>query len=388
MRSPFRPCSWTCKGPSAGLIGINPCGMVVDMLHVPIRAPMNFFDDTYQGIPITWYPCQKGAKDLPYASAFGSTNWEDEYQKFATVGEDGYARRRSVWQETPKITADGQGPPCGTPTQWANGFHLNTFSGVTYDPLGIPTCCGESNRDWGGGMSDSSATVASVVVLGGGMVTGDSQPGVRARAGMAMGAQNRIVNVMRAGLAMGAHLESDAEATLKAGLALGGHLRKGDVQWAAGLAMGARMRPGEVTWQAGVKLGSRSVTYPVYSWHAGLSLGSRLSPGQHEWQAGFRVGCHAIMSPEASLHAGLSLGAKLTQTTGDWRAGLTLGAKFGAGEISSLHAGFYLGCKLEQVNADDGRAGFALGAKGRFATIDSLHAGLSLGANAEFTVPP
>lgn len=157
MWSGFSPYSWTCKGPQAGLIGINPCGRGVDMLRHPVRVQTNFFNDRYQPVPITWFKCQPGAEMMPFPHAFGSRNWEDIYWQFSPVGENGYLRARNPGSTTTPITATGQGHFCGTEEQWQQGFPFDTFSAVPYNSEDIPTCCGNDNLLWGGGMSDSSA---------------------------------------------------------------------------------------------------------------------------------------------------------------------------------------------------------------------------------------
>lgn len=161
MRGGFSPYSWTPEGPEAGIIGINPCGRGVDMLHHPVRTHINFFTDTYHTIPITWYPCQPGAEMMPFAHAFGSTNWENIYWQFAPAGENGYLRKRNPGAQTVKISAPGTGHFCGTEDQWVNGFPFNTFSGITYNAEHIPDCCGTDNLLWGGGMSNSSAVFST-----------------------------------------------------------------------------------------------------------------------------------------------------------------------------------------------------------------------------------
>jgi hypothetical protein len=142
--------------------------MAVDMLSALYRKKMYFFTDDDRGLEVQWYFCQDDAKDFPYPCAFVDGIWETKLHLSTFIGEHQADRSTLKVMATP-VTATGQGPPCGTPEQWANGFPIGTFGGVTYDPLGIPTCCGDSNRDWGGGMGGGSCLFPSGSTGGGGM---------------------------------------------------------------------------------------------------------------------------------------------------------------------------------------------------------------------------
>ena len=87
-RPGFRAASWTVEGASDSLIGINPCGCVVDVLRSCYRSEMNFFTDTVTPVAVKWFFVKPGARELPFPTAFASHIWDNEFSWNQSLGEN------------------------------------------------------------------------------------------------------------------------------------------------------------------------------------------------------------------------------------------------------------------------------------------------------------
>lgn len=109
------------------------------MIRSAYTRPCRFFTDSPDTVTIKWFFCDPAASNLPFPTAFCSSNWDTEQDWNSDIGE--------VPMTTPNWNA-GETPPtasgikaCGRPDFFLNGFPRGTFSHVLYDVFSIPICC-------------------------------------------------------------------------------------------------------------------------------------------------------------------------------------------------------------------------------------------------------
>jgi hypothetical protein len=156
------------------LIGINPCGRVVDVLRSCYSTTMQFAADGSLPAKVQWYFTRPGAELMPFGSAFVSSNWDDDGSADVQLGENRY-RSTKPWRNgaTPR-RAFGQ-HFCGEEPQWQQGFLAGFFPLAEFDGQGVPKCCGRWDWFRGGGVGGGHSGVAPIIYsLGGGVGGGHS----------------------------------------------------------------------------------------------------------------------------------------------------------------------------------------------------------------------
>ncbi len=173
------------------MIGINPCGCAVDMLRSCYTSPMNFFSDCVAPVTVRWFFCEPGALALPFATAFASSIWDNEFTWNSCIGENQqlYAHKYSNGHTPRSVNSR---TPCGNAFHFAQGFPKNTFAPalnwplprtpatsllwgsslqpgvIVYDSQGIPLCCGFPNAPRAGALRWGNSPAAFGVLEFGG----------------------------------------------------------------------------------------------------------------------------------------------------------------------------------------------------------------------------
>lgn len=120
------------------------------MLRFAYTRPMRLWADRPDILtPVRWYRAAKGAKQLPFPTAFGSRIWDRKDDPPAGVGE--VTDSPLQWQGGRDVLGyKGQGPPCGAAAAWLGLTVLGVNPAFDTDGRGGSTCCGEGRAVFAG----------------------------------------------------------------------------------------------------------------------------------------------------------------------------------------------------------------------------------------------
>jgi len=112
---------------------------VVDVLRQCYSAEMAFFHDRPGELrTVHWYRVPETAKEMPWATAFGSRIYERGDEVQPAIGE----RFSPVpWRACNPPCPTPAGGLCGTEDQWANGASIDDLLPAVWPGTAIPQCC-------------------------------------------------------------------------------------------------------------------------------------------------------------------------------------------------------------------------------------------------------
>lgn len=138
---PFRAASWKATVASP----VAPCGRIIDYLRsCYVSTARTGPSPTSPTIELTWFFAAKGAKALPFWTAYGSGNWSRTKSGFLGTGE--VAPQPWPWRNgSLPGPYPGDAGFCGAEVDWQQG--TDTPEPVALTPAGMPVCCGISEVD-------------------------------------------------------------------------------------------------------------------------------------------------------------------------------------------------------------------------------------------------
>lgn len=249
---------------------------------------MHFFRDAPDAVTtVRWYRCLPGARNLPYASIFGSRVWERDGDQPALGEELTY----HPWRGGQSKNQPATGGICGTREQWENGASIGDPLPPVYPGTTIPICCAKPRPSDRGG-----------IALGGIAATGF---GEFAEGGIALGGMSRLgsTNYDQGGIALGGVDRLGAQIPFEGGIALGGQFVIG---------------PGERA-QGGIALGGLDAVNAPPMFKGGMATGGVDSV---ESDTGFTTVCSGayLLPSSMSLYVAVS-----SLACSDWnQSGITL----------------------------------------------------------------
>ena len=102
--------------------------------------------DPRQTVPIVWYWCSPGARDLGFPTCFVSRNYQEKHL-YPEIGEVNAATR--PWRDGSfPLAMPGQGPPCGPRPVWANGYEGTVPARYPRNDFGLLPCCNTAPGVW------------------------------------------------------------------------------------------------------------------------------------------------------------------------------------------------------------------------------------------------